>query len=193
MKYLILLFLLFVNQIQAQSKKEIKQLGIKEVREYKLEFKNGQQSKKYLKEIRRYDRHAQLVYEEHFNSDSSSIKKEIYVYENSRLISETKAYLIDKPNETEEIKPFQKRVFKYVKDEVAEEIELDSAGNILSRTLFTRNRFGDKTEENKYNAKGELKKRTVYKYDKLGLRILKSEFKPNGELKEETITEYVLN
>jgi len=193
MKYLVLLFLLFVNQIQAQSKKQIKQLGIKEVREYKQEFKNGKQSKKYLKEIRKYDRLGQLVYEEHFNSDSSSIKKEIYVYERSRLTSETKTHLIDKPDETVEIKPFQKRVFKYVKGEVAEEIELDSAGNILSRTLFTWNRFGDKTEENKYNSKEELKKRTVYKYDKLGLRILKSEFKPNGELKEETITEYILN
>jgi hypothetical protein len=187
------LFLLCCANLKAQSKKDINKLGIKEVKEFKTSFKNGDFQKKYLKEIRRYDQQGRLIYEEHFLPDSTTEWKETFVFNKTRLISETKEYPGINVPETKDHSPYIKISYKYENEELAEETEQDSMGAITRRTVYVRNRFGDKTEEIHYDDKGNLKKRSLFEYNALGLRVKKTEYNSKGEVKEIVDTEYQLH
>jgi hypothetical protein len=191
MRYFLLILLLFpLNQLGAQSRKDIRKLGIREVREYKLDYKDGQLKAKYLKELRKFDRRGNLILEERFMPDSSLEWRETFTYAKDLLLSEVGEYPNKKQsNGAEKHKRYN---YNYSRNEVIEELKLDTAGNVVEKTIINRNRFGDKSEELKFDGAGKLKKRVVYEYNKLGLRTRKSEFKPGGELKEETLTEYIL-
>lgn len=189
-RIVILLFLLSLSiHLHSQSKKDIRRLGIKEMKEVRVNYKNGTEKNRYLKEIRKYDKRGHLILEEHFLPDSSLEWRQTFNYVKDLLLSEVGEY----PNKKEagdKQDKYKRFSYNYSGNEVIEELELDASGNVIEKTIINRNRFGDKTEELEFDRDGKLKKRTTYEYNKFGLKTRKSEFNADGELREETIYLY---
>ncbi|MCB0819725.1 MAG: hypothetical protein KDC13_03810, partial [Bacteroidetes bacterium] len=175
--------------LNSQSNKDIRRLGIREVKEVKVNYKKGSEKNRYLKEIRQYDKRGHLILEEHFLPDSSTEWKETFYYIKDLMIGEVGEYPNVRTDENKEGK-YKRYNYNYSKNEVIEELELDASGNVVEKTIITRNRFGDKIEELEFDCDGNLKKRTTYEYNKFGLKTRKAEFNSDGELKEEVLYYY---
>lgn len=187
--WLFIVFMAHTISLNAQSKKKIARYGIIECVENKTILKDGNETQRYISEKTVWDKKANLILNEQFSKNGELESKESFVWKGKDIYEEKSEKLI---KEKESKIKFNHTKYSYEKGVKTEEREFDKEGNLIKRTTFTYNRFGDKLQENEYLPTGDLIKTAKFSYDKKGLRIekIETEKTQTGVNTEKTIYTY---
>ena len=176
-----LAFLLISCSLFSQSKKEkkaIKTWGIKAITETVVEIIDGKETTR-KDSYTRYDKNANIVFNEEYKKDGSLKHKETNGYDNKGNMIEENVF--DAAENRTEKK--YKRTFKYDSEgNKTEESEFDQNGNLIKKTQINYKSNGEKISEVEFNSAGKVNKKTVYAYDSKGLKAVKKEFDANDKL-----------
>lgn len=168
--------------VSAQSKKQIKELKIKNCTENTTLYEGGKETATYKSGFRTFDKEGNTTEDTEYNQDGTVKRKETAKYSGKNKIEEVVDERGDKDNENSP-KTYKKTTYKYDADgDKTEEVEYDAAGAVVKKTTYAYNKNKDKQFEVVYDGAGRLIKKTVYGYDNKGLKISKSIYGPGDVL-----------
>ncbi len=175
------LFCLLVISLSAQSKKQIKELKIKNCTENTVVYDGGKETATYKSGFRTFDKEGNTTEDTEYNQDGSVKRREINKYSGKNKTEE----IVENHSTGDDDGPkvYKRTTFKYDADgDKTEEVEYNSKGAIEKKTTFAYNKNKDKQFEMVYDGSGKLVKKTVYGYDPKGLKITRSVYGPDGVL-----------
>lgn len=168
--------------VSAQSKKQIKEMKIKNCTEMTTLYEGGKETSTYKSGFRTFDKEGNTTEDTEYNQDGSVKRKETAKYSGKNKTEEVVDQRGDKDPDNAP-KTYRKTTFKYDADgDKTEEVEYDAAGAVVKKTTYAYNKNKDKQFEVVYDGAGKLIKKTVYGYDAKGLRISKSIYGPGDVL-----------
>lgn len=152
---LIIVIILFVSSISAQSKKDIRNYKIASETATITVTENGKENT-YKDSYTVYDKNGSIIEQTEFNKDGSVKNKESNKFDTNKNKIETIEY-------NDKDKTISKTTFLYDKnDRKVLEIEYDSKGKIVKQSAYLYNNKGFKTE--KRTVDGNKKLVAVKKY-----------------------------
>src|ERR1044072_4477926 len=176
--FITLLFCTAAIGISAQSKKQIKDLKIKNCTETTTLYEAGKEVSTYKSGYSAFDKEGNTTEEIEYNTDGSVKRRETAKYSGKDKIEE----VVDERGDKEPggpSKTYKKTTYKYDADgDKTEEVEYDAAGAVIKKTTYAYNKNKDKQFEMVYDGAGKLIKKTVYGYDAKGLKISKTVYGP---------------
>lgn len=179
-KLITLLFFVSSLAVTAQSKKQIKELKIKNCTENTTIYENGKESVTYKSGYNAFDKDGNTTEETEYNQDGTVKRRETTKYAGGNKVEEIVDKRGDKDADDNAPKTYRKTTYKYNGDgDKIEEVEYDASGAVIKKTTYTYNKDKDKQFEMEYDGAGKLVKKTVYGYDGKGLRISKTVYGPN--------------
>jgi len=180
--FITLLLCSAIVSLSAQSKKQIKELKIKNCTENTTLYEGGKESATYKSGFRAFDKDGNTIEDTEYNQDGSVKRKETAKYSGKDKIEE----IIDERGDKEPDSPgrnYRKTTYKYNADgDKTEEVEYDASGAVIKKTTYTYNKNKDKQFEVVYDGAGRQTKKTVYGYDAKNLKISKSIYGPGDVL-----------
>lgn len=180
--FITLLFVVTSISLSAQSRKQIKEMKIKNCTEMTTLYEGGKETSTYKSGFRTFDKEGNTTEDTEYNQDGSVKRKETAKYSGKDKIEE----VVDERGDKEagnSSKSYKKTTYKYNTDgDKIEEVEYDGAGAVVKKTTYAYNKNKDKQFEMVYDGTGKLIKKTVYGYDAKGLKISKSIYGPGDVL-----------
>lgn len=184
MKSVITLLLVSVLgvSVSAQSKKQIKELKIKNCTETTTLYEGGKETSTYKSGFRAFDKDGNTTEDTEYNQDGTVKRKETVKYSGKDKVEEVVDERGDK-DPASSSKTYKKTTYKYDADgDKIEEIEYDAAGAVVKKTKYAYNKNKDKLFEVTYDGTGKQIKKIAYGYDTKGLKISKSIYGPGDVL-----------
>jgi hypothetical protein len=171
------LCILFLSNLNAQSKKDIRLYKIKEMTETTVLYENGKQTVTYKSELKKFDKEGNTVENITYNSDGSIRRKEASKYSGKNKVEE----LVQDVNTTKKDHSEEESTGKYKhnttkynsNDDKTEEIWYDEKGTVIRKITYAYNSKGDRLVEITYDGAGKMTQKIVYGYDVKGLRTEK--------------------
>ncbi len=177
-----LLFCSAVVSLSAQSRKNLKELKVKNCTENTTIYEGGKETVTYKSGFRTFDKEGNTIEDTEYNQDGTVKRKETAKYAGKEKIEE----VVDERGDKEAGSPgktYKKTTYKYNADgDKTEEVEYDAAGSVIKKTTYTYNKNKDKQFEVVYDGTGRQTKKTVYGYDAKNLKISKSVYGPGDVL-----------
>lgn len=168
--------------VSAQSKKQIKELKIKNCTETTILYEGGKETATYKSGFRTFDKEGNTTEDTEYNQDGTVKRKETAKYSGKNKVEEVVDERGDK-DVNNSPKTYKKTTFKYDADgDKVEEIEYDASGAVVKKTTYAYNKNKDKQFEVVYDGTGKLIKKTVYGYDTKGLKVSRSIYGPGDVL-----------
>lgn len=179
----ILILLCFIVSVaSAQSRKQIKEMKIKNCTETTVIYEGGKETATYKSGFRVFDKDGNTTEDTEYNQDGSVKRKETAKYAGKNKVEEVVDERGDKESSNTP-KTYKKTTYKYDGDgDKTEEVEYDAAGAVIKKTTYAYNKNKDKQFEMVYDGTGKLLKKTVYGYDTKGLKVSKSVYGPGDVL-----------
>ncbi len=168
---ILLVLLCGLTAANAQSKKLIRTYGIVSKTETSVKYKDGAESNRYISEKENYDENGEWIEYIDYNSKGKIKSQETRTYVKGILVAEMKDIKIPK---SEGKISYNRSTFQYVKGNVVMKETFNLQDELVKRTTYAYNKFGDLELEVKMNGTGEIKKRISYVYDNRGLKTEKT-------------------
>lgn len=176
-----LLFCIAAVSLSAQSKKQVKELKIKNCTETTTLYENGKETT-YKSNYRTFDKDGNTTEDTEYNADGSVKRKETTKYSGknkTEVVVDERGDKSDK-DASSAGKTYKKTTYKYDGDgDKTEEVDYDEKGNVIKKTTYTYNKNKDKLFEVVYDGNGRLVKKMAYGYDSKGLKVSKTTYGPN--------------
>lgn len=169
------LLLLLSHSLFSQSRRTVRELGIKTVSAEQTEYKNGA-VESGRNTFMSYDKKGNLLLEIEYNSDSTFRKKELNEYNcKNNLIKN----IVFGTNGNVKVTTLIK--YNNFGDKI-EEIQMDDAERVIEKTVYSYNGFGLKIKETVYDSNQKPKKITEYSYDSRGALTERKTYNDLNEL-----------
>lgn len=185
MRIFIFTLLAFISlTLNAQSKKQIKEMKIKSCTETTVLYIEGKESATFKSAFSTFDKDGNTTEEIQYNQDGSVKRRESAKYAGKNKTEEVVDSRGEKDTEGNK-NNYRKTTYKYnANGDKTEETDYDAAGNVVKRTTYAYTKSGDKQFEVIYDGSGKLVKKIVYGYDNKGLRTSKSTYGPGDVLQK---------
>jgi len=161
-------FLLICFQLAGQTKKQVRDYGIRSMTETHIEYNNGEEVRKFVKQKTIWDNNGNITLDEYYTKTGSLISRHTYIWKGKKLVEEKQE--VNQRKKEGEPNEFKHYVYLYDGQRKIGRETFDKQGNLESKEVYNYNRFGDKIEEVVLNAKAEIITRTIFTYNSKGLR-----------------------
>jgi hypothetical protein len=180
--------LLFCLHLSAQSKKQIRDYGIRSLIETHIEYNNNEEVRKFVKEKIEWDKNGNISQEELYSKTGALISKRIYTYKGKKLLEEK--HEVNQRKKEGEPNDYKHFVYSYNGQNRIGRTDFNKEGNIVGKEEYRYNRFGDKVEEIEFNDKGEILSKTSFLYSKKGLKKERVKTDAGGNIVSRITYEY---
>ncbi len=170
------------DSTQAQIDRNfIRAMGIKSVTTDYYDYKFGKPQKTRLDSTKEYSRRGELIKETIFDSKALPLSWKTYSYDTDGNVTEKTAYTSTGAIDT-------RATYKYLSGKLQNELDYDSNGKLVYKSVVKYNDAGNETEEVFYDASGNAAASVIFEYTGAARKYLKKY--ASGESVPSEIIEY---